>query len=121
MQQVHHCPQVAALFDVDLEQVAEIVERRSRRTEQPLLFDGGGLCVALHHNQPTQIGAELARHLLPDGLTLTVAEADSPVRLGFAQKDAPAVLGHFDVAEMGPALSSNVDGGAQVNVLLLKP
>jgi hypothetical protein len=42
VQQVDHRPQVAAFFDVDLEQVAQVVEARAMRAERALLFDAGG-------------------------------------------------------------------------------
>ncbi|MNV53839.1 hypothetical protein D3C71_1460010 [compost metagenome] len=39
MQQIHHGPQVAAFFDVDLEQVAQVVLRRRGQAQMALLFD----------------------------------------------------------------------------------
>ena len=38
-----------------------------------------------------------------------------------AEEDAPAVLRHLDVAEVGPAFAANVDGCAEVDVFLLEP
>src|SRR5207237_8527305 len=43
LEQVDHRPQVPALFHVDLEEVAQVVERGARPPEVPLLFDGGRL------------------------------------------------------------------------------
>ena len=39
MEQVHHRPQVAALFDVHLEEVAHVVERGRGLAQQALLLD----------------------------------------------------------------------------------
>jgi hypothetical protein len=68
VQQVDHRPEVAALLDVDLEEVAQVVEARGGLPEEPLLLDRGGLGVALGHDEPAQRVAVLARHLLPGGL-----------------------------------------------------
>ena len=65
VQQVDHRPQVAALLDVDLEQVAQVVQRRRGVAEQALLLDGGRLGVALGDDDAAQRVAELARDLLP--------------------------------------------------------
>ena len=48
VQEVHHRPQVAALLDVDLEQVAQVVEARRGEAQRPLLLDRRRLGVALH-------------------------------------------------------------------------
>ena len=42
------------------------------------------------------------------------------VGLGLGEEDAPAVVGHLDVAEVGPALLADVDGRAQVDVVVLE-
>ena len=63
LQQVHHRPEMAALLDIDLEQVAQVVERRRGLAEMALLLDGGGLGVALDHDQAAQHGAVFARAL----------------------------------------------------------
>ena len=55
VQQVDHRPQVPALLDVDLEQVAQVVERRAGEAEAPLLLDRRGLGVALRDDQPPQV------------------------------------------------------------------
>ena len=39
VEQVDHRPQVTAFLDVDLEQVAQVVERRRGRAEDALLLD----------------------------------------------------------------------------------
>ncbi len=69
VQQIHHRPQVAAFLDVDLEQVAQVVERRARLSQVALLLDRGGLGVALRDDQPAQVRPVFARHFLPRGLT----------------------------------------------------
>jgi hypothetical protein len=68
VQQVDHRPQVAAFLDVDLEQVAQVVERRRGVAEQALLLDRRRLGVALGDDQAAQQVAELAGHLLPGRL-----------------------------------------------------
>ena len=78
VQQVHHRPQVPALLDVDLEQVAQVVQARRGGAEVALLLDRGGLGVALDDDQPPQVAAVLAGHLLPGGLALVLAERDLP-------------------------------------------
>ena len=65
LQQIDHGPQVAAFLDVDLEQVAHVVERGRALAEEVLLLDARRLRVALDDDQPAQHGAVLARHLLP--------------------------------------------------------
>ena len=116
VQQIHHGPQVAAFLHVHLEQVAQVVERRAGVAEQVLLFDRGGLGVALGHDQAAELGAELARHLLPYRLTDAVAKADAPVGDRVGQKDAPAIVRHFHRAVAGPALRIHAGGGAQIDV-----
>src|SRR5581483_5654998 len=43
MEQVNHRPQMARFLDVDLEQVAQVVERRRRLAQMALLLDRGRL------------------------------------------------------------------------------
>ncbi len=116
VQQVHHRPQVAAFLDVDLEEIAQVVERRAGEAEMALLLDRRGLGVALRHDQPAQIRAVLARHFLPRGLALVRAEVHLAVGFGGREEDAPAVVGHLHVVEMRPALGLDADRGAQVHV-----
>jgi hypothetical protein len=65
LQQIDHCPEMAAFLDIDLEQVAQIVERGRGLAEMALLLDRGRLGVALDHDQAAQHGAMLARDFLP--------------------------------------------------------
>jgi hypothetical protein len=117
VQQVDHRPEVTALLDVDLEQVAQVVERGRGLAEAALLLDGRGLGVALDDDEPLQVRAVLPGNLLPGGLALLLAEGDPPVVAALGEEHAPAVLLHGDVAELGPALLADIDGGAQVHVL----
>ena len=50
-QQIDHGPQVPALLDVDLEQVAHVVEARRGLAQEALLLDRGRLRVALHDDE----------------------------------------------------------------------
>ena len=119
VQQVHHRPEVAALLDVDLEQVAHVVQARRGETQRTLLLDRCRLGVALHDDEPPKFGPELARHLLPHGFADVVAEADSAVWFGVGEEDAPAIVGHLHVAEVRPAFLADRDGGAQEHVVVL--
>src|SRR5687768_2733339 len=76
MQQVDHRPQMPAFLDVHLEQVAQVVERRTGEPEQALLLDRSRLRVALGDDDPAQIAAILAWHFLPCRLALVRAESD---------------------------------------------
>src|SRR5687767_3989092 len=49
-----------------------------------------------------------------------VAESDGATRNGIGQKDAPAIVGHLDVVEVGPAVGFDRNGGAEENVVALK-
>jgi hypothetical protein len=79
VEQVHHGPEVAALFDVHLVEVAQVVERGARPPEQTLLLDARGLGVALRHDDAAEGAAVLAGHVVPHGLALVRAEADGAV------------------------------------------
>ena len=116
VQQIDHRPQVAALLHVDLEQIAQVVQRRAGGAQMPLLFDRGRLGITLRDDQPAQLAAVLAGHLLPGGLPEVIAEGDARVRGRRRQEDAPTIVGHFDVAEMRPAVGVHADCGAQIDV-----
>jgi hypothetical protein len=120
VQQVHHGPEVPALLDVHLEEVPQVVEAGGGVAEQALLLDAGGLGVALRDDEPAQDVAVLAGHDLPRVLAHVVAEADLAVGHRVGQEDAPAVIGHLHVVEVGPAVRVHADGGAQVDVLGLE-
>ena len=120
MQQIDHRPQVAAFLDVDLEEVAQVVEARRRAAEVALLLDGGGLGVALGHDDAPQVRAVLAGHVLPRGLAEVIAEMDPALLHGGREEDAPAVIGHLHVAEARPVLGVDAGRGAQVHVVALR-
>ena len=120
VQQVDHCPEVAALLDVDLQQGAEIVERGTGRAEVALLLDGGGLGVPLHRNDAPERPPVLPGNFLPHRLPLAVPEPDDPVSGGRGQENTPAVVRHLHVVVVGPAAGVDVDGGAQVHVARLE-
>src|SRR5271167_4146342 len=107
---------MAALLDIDLEQVAQIVERGAGIAELALLLDRGRLGVALGHDQPAQGRAVLSRHLLPYRLAERVAETDPAIGHRVSEKDAPAIFRHLDHAITGPALLVDGGGGAQIDV-----
>src|SRR5258708_3718897 len=67
-----------------------------------------------------QHGSVLARHLLPSWLAKMAAERNRAARLLRRQQDAPAVIGHLDVVELGPALGIDRDGGAQIDQRVLE-
>ena len=120
VQDVDHRPEVTALLDVDLEQVAHVVERGRGLAEMALLLDRGRLGVALDHHQAAQHGAVFARHLLPRRLAEMLAERDRPVLFHGREQDAPAVFRHLHVVELGPALGIDRDRGAQIHHRLLE-
>ena len=121
VQQIHHRPEVPALLDIDLEDVAQVVERGAGEAEHALLLDRGGLGIALRHDQAAQRRAVLARHLLPDVLAPVLAEGDLLVGLFRVDEDAPAVIRHLDEAVMRPAVGLDADRGAEVDVEIPGP
>ncbi len=120
LQQVDHGPQVPPFLDIDLEQVAHVVERRRGLAEVALLLDGGRFGVALDDDQPAEHRAIFAGHVLPDLLPLVAAEADLAIILAGGEQDAPAVFGHSHVVEFCPALGIDADRRAQVHVRRLE-
>ena len=121
LQDINHGPEMAALFDVDLEDVAQVVERRRRLTEMALLLDRRGLGVALDHDQPAEHGAIFARHLLPCRLSQMPAESNLAALLLRGEQNAPAIFRHPHVVELGPALRIDRDRGAQIDERFLEP
>ena len=118
-QEIDHRPQMAAFLDIDLEQVAHVVEARRRCAQKALLLDRGRLGVALHDDEPAEKRAVLAWHFLPRRLALVTAEGNcAPLDLG-REQNAPAIGRHLHIAELGPAGGIDADGGAQVNLGLL--
>jgi hypothetical protein len=120
VEEIDHGPQVAAFLDVDLEEVAQVVERRAGVAQHALLLHRRRLRVALRHDQAAQRRAVLARHLLPHRLAHLVAEADRAVRHLVGEEDAPAVVRHLHRAVLRPALGIHRHRGAQVDVVALE-
>jgi hypothetical protein len=116
---VDHRPEVAAFLYVDLEQVAQVVERRGREPEMSLLLDRRRLRVALRDDDAAQVRAVLSGHVLPDGLADLFAEMNPPVGDLRREKDAPAIVRHLHVVEVCPAGRMCRDRGAQVDVVRL--
>jgi hypothetical protein len=85
-----------------------------------LLFHRRGLGVALDDDEAAQHGAVFARHLLPDRLAHVTPKGDVPAVLGRRKEDAPAVVRHLDVIELGPTLGIDRHGGAQIDQRLLE-
>ncbi len=51
VQEIDHRPETPAFFDIHLEQVSQVVERRRRLAQMPLLLHGGRLGIALDYDQ----------------------------------------------------------------------
>ena len=117
---IDHRPQVTAFLDIDLKDVAHVVERRRGLAEMALLLDRGRLGVALDDDEAAQHGAIFARHVLPGRLAVMAAERDLAALFLRRQQDAPAVVGHLHVIEFGPALGIDRDGGAQIDQRILE-
>src|SRR5436190_1325400 len=120
VEEVGHRPEVAALLDVHLEEVAEVVERGAAGAQAPLLLDRRGLGVALGDDQAAERVPVLARDLLPHRLPEVVAEADPALGYALGEEDPPAILGHADVVEVRPAARIDRHGGAQIDRVLLE-
>ena len=118
VQQVDHRPEVTALLDVDLEQVAQVVEARARsrrgcaaaRPTRARCRPGSRSAAAGRR------GTRPAPSATP-GSPLCSPKAIAAVAVALGEEDAPAVVLHRDVAEVRPALAADVDRGAQVDVL----
>ncbi len=111
---------MAALLDIDLEQIAQIIERGRGFAEMALLLDRSGLGVALDHDQAAQRGAIFARHFLPGRFAKMLAERDDAIFFLGREKDAPAIFRHPDIVELGPAARIDRIGGAQIDQRLLE-
>src|SRR5262245_15319031 len=109
-----------AVIHVDLEDVAQVVDRGTRASEVTLLLHGRRLGVALGHDEAAQRAAILAGHLLPRGIAFVIAESDRATGLGLRQEDAPAVIRHSDVSELRPALGVDADRSPQIHVARLE-
>src|SRR5437773_11354322 len=112
---------MAAFLDVDLEQVAQVIERGRGLAEMALLFDGSGLGVALDHDQAAQRGAVFTGDFLPGRLAVILAEGNDAVLFLRSKKDAPAIFRLLALVELGPAARSDQLGGRQLTQRRLKP
>src|SRR5437660_546736 len=109
-----------SLFDIDLEEVAQVVKRRAGKPEPTLLLDRSGFGIAMGHDQSAQARAMLARHLLPHRLANCVAKTDPPVGHRVGEKNSPPVFRHRDVAVAGPTALVGCRGSAQIDIRAAK-
>src|SRR5580700_2967188 len=116
MKEVDHRPEMTALLDIDLEEIAQVVEARRRESEKPLLLHRRGFRIALDDEQALQLGAIFARDLLPRRRPHVLTKGNATVGITVGQEDAPPILLERDVAEMRPAVAVGADGGAEVHV-----
>src|SRR5437764_5123659 len=79
LQQIDHRPEMAAFLDIDLEQVAQVIERGRGLAEMTLLLNRRWLGVALDHDQAAQHGAMLARHFLPRRIAAMLTEGNDAI------------------------------------------
>ena len=107
---------MAALFHVDLKQIAQVVHARCGQAQVALLFNGSGLGVALCHDDAAQVGAVFAGHVLPGFFTLVVAKVDLAFGIARVQKNAPAVVAHLHMTKLCPALWIDAHRSAQIDV-----
>src|SRR5215212_8064322 len=111
---------MAAFLDVDLKEIAEVVERRRAVAERALLLDRGRLRVALRDNEAAQRRAMFARHDLPRRLSDVVPEADGAIPIVIGEEDAPAILRHAHHPERRPSLAVDGRRGAEIDLVVLK-
>src|SRR5271168_4935825 len=109
---------MAPFFDVDLENISQVIEGRARQPEGFLLFNGGRLGVALRDDYAAQDGTILAGNILPGRLALVAAEIYMASFVSRLQEDAPAILGHSHVSKLGPAVGFHAGRGAQVDLVI---
>ena len=118
VQQVHHRPQVTALFHIDLKQVSQVVHRRRGEPEMALLLNRRRLGVTLRDDDAAQVRAMLARHVLPRGLADVLAKMNLAGLISWVHKNAPSVVGHLDVIKLRPTRRINAHGRAQIHFVL---
>ena len=82
-----------------------------------LLFDRCRLGIALRDDDATELRAQFTGYLLPCRFAIVVAEPNPAISNRVGKKDAPAVIGHLDVAVAGPALRVDANRSAQVDVV----
>src|SRR3984893_7972363 len=119
MQQVHHGPGETSFFDIHLENVPQIVHRRTRQPQHPLLFDRGGFRVALGNDDSAQGGSVFTGHFLPRRLTLVNAEIHLALLVTRLQENTPAIFGHLYITKLRPAIWFHAGGGSKVDVVVV--
>src|SRR5258708_19114702 len=119
MQQVHHGPQVAPLFHVDLENVPQVVHRRTGSTQHSLLLHGSRLRISLRDNDAAQGGTVFPGHFLPRGLAFVGAEISLALLVARLEKNSPAVVWHLHVVKLRPAVGFHTDGSPQINFIVV--
>jgi hypothetical protein len=115
VQEINHRPEVPAFLDIDLEQVAQIVERGRGEAEKALLFDARRLGVALDDDEAAQHGAIFPRRLLPRRFAGVFAAGNLAAFNLRREQHAPAIFRHLHIIELRPALGIDADGGAQID------
>src|ERR1700722_5974399 len=103
---------MTSFFDVNLEQITQVVQRRTGLTQAPLLLDRSRLGVALRHDQSAQCTAIFAWNFLPRRFALMIAKRDFSIALRLGEKYPPAIIGHLHVAETRPSLRIDRSCGA---------
>src|SRR5262249_8823788 len=110
---------MAAFLDVDLEQVAEIVQAGAPLPEPALLLHARRLRISLRHDEPSKLVAELTGDLLPHRMAEKIAEADSAIVNGIGKEYAPPILRQLDVFEVGPTFRVDADGRPHVDLVIV--
>ena len=116
VQQIHHRPKVTPFFHINLKEIAQVVHARRSQPQVALLLNRCWLCIALRHDDATQVGAVFARHVLPNALALVIAKVDLALLIAWVHKNSPAVVTHLHVTELRPPLRVDAHGCAQINV-----
>src|SRR6185436_9216496 len=119
MQQVHHRPEMTALLDVHLKEIAEVVQAGTALTEPPLLLDTGRLRITLGDDQPSQLIPEFPGYVLPDRTPHQIAKPNAAIVDGIGEKDAPSIFRQPDVLEMWPAFRIDADGRPHVHLVMV--
>ena len=118
MQQVDHSPQMAAFLHIHLKNVAQVIQRRTGKSQHLLLLHRSRLRIALRHDDAAQCRAVFARHFLPRRLALVRAKIHLPLLIARLQENSPAIFRHLDVIEMRPAVRLHADRCTQVHIVV---
>ena len=120
LKQVDHRPEMAALLDIDLEQVAHVIERRGGQTKETLLLDRPRLGITLDHDQAAQHGAVFAGNFLPRHFAGMLTARYTPILDLRREKDAPPVFRHLHIVELGPSAGLDPDCRAKIDFGILE-